>query len=285
MVQVTEHVNPYPAASSTTASSAAESSAAQSPSASESYDAGEARVDARSERWREHRLVVRQSFVDAALTAIDLYGPDVSMGDIAKTAGAAKPKLYRHFADKTDLYAAIVDHVQEMLWDRILLTINLFDDSVETLVERGTAEYALIVAEQPNLFRFLVHSHFTQRATDRNSGPDAPLASARAAASRLAGVFADATSARGMDSAAIEMVSYSAFGAVASATDWWLGDSAQPAGSSATETSMTIETFSAHLAALIRGLVESSCALAGVTIESDLPMHAAFSRTEGGQDT
>ncbi|MGA9871299.1 MAG: helix-turn-helix domain-containing protein, partial [Rhodococcus sp. (in: high G+C Gram-positive bacteria)] len=103
--------------------------------------------DARSERWREHRLLVRQSFVDAALAAIDRYGPEVSMGDIAKTAGAAKPKLYRHFADKSDLYAAIVEHVQEMLWDRILQTINLFEDSVATLVSRGTSEYALIVSE------------------------------------------------------------------------------------------------------------------------------------------
>ena len=205
------------------------------------------------------------------------FGPDVSMGDIAKSAGASKPKLYRHFAAKTDLYAAIVDHVQNMLWDRILLSVNLFEDSVSALVEQGTGEYAVIVAEHPNLFRFLVHSHFTQRATDRHARPDPTLASARLAASRLAHLFADATSARELDGAAVEMVSYSAFGAVASATDWWLGDSAH------SEPAMPIETFTAYVASLIRGLMNSSCALAGVTVDTDQPMHTAFSRTEGEQ--
>lgn len=233
------------------------------------------KVDARSERWREHRLAVRQTFVDAALIAIDVHGPDVSMGDIAKTAGSAKPKLYRHFADKSDLYAAIVEHVQDMLWDRILLKINLFEDSVGSLVEHGTGEYAVIVAEHPNLFRFLVHSHFTTRATERGLTSDSALDSARAAASKLASIFADATSEQGMDSSAIELVSYSAFGAVASATDWWLGDSSRE------EPAMPIETFSAYVASLVRGLVESSCALAGVTIATDHPMHTAFSRAEG----
>ncbi len=228
--------------------------------------------DARSERWREHRLSVRQSFVDAALEAIDIHGPDVSMDDIAKTAGAAKPKLYRHFADKADLYGAIVENVEDMLWDRILMQINLFADSVAVLIDRGMGEYAKIVSEHPNLFRFLVHSHFTQHASEGASA-DTALDSARAAARGLATLFADATSAQGMDSAAIELVSYSSFGAVASATDWWLG------AADGQERPMPIETFSAYVASIVRGLIESSCALAGVTIESDLPMHCAFTRS------
>ncbi|MGA9871980.1 MAG: hypothetical protein WBQ44_12660, partial [Rhodococcus sp. (in: high G+C Gram-positive bacteria)] len=121
-----------------------------------------------------------------------------------------------------------------------------------------------------------------QRATDRTSGSDTALLAARSAASRLARLFTDATTSEDtdsaeMDRATIELVSYSAFGAVASATDWWLGssDRAEPA--------MTIQTFSAYVAAQVSGLVESSCALAGVTIETDQPMHTAFSRAEGEQ--
>lgn len=254
MVEVTERVNP---------------------------DESPPKPDARSERWREHRQAVRQSFVDAALTAIDSHGPDVSMGDIASTAGAAKPKLYRHFADKSDLYAAIVEHVREMLWNRILLATNLFEDSVSTLIERGTSEYAIIVSEQPNLFRFLVHSHFAGRAGNRrtnesSAGPDPALDSARAAARKLAEVFADATGADQENSSAIELVSYSAFGAVASATDWWLGDS------DARAPVMTIETFTSYVAALMLGIVESTCVIAGVTIDADRPLHTAFS-TEGDE--
>lgn len=262
MVQVTEHVN----------------SSGQADTATHA-ERSRPRVDARSERWREHRLVVRQNFVDAALRAIDSYGPDVSMSDIAKTAGAAKPKLYRHFADKTDLYTAIVDRVQDMLWDRILLSVDLVDDSVSTLIERGTSEYALAVAEHPNLFRFLVHSHFTQHAPDTRSERDPPLSSTRMAASRLAHLFAKTAAPRELDGKAIEMVSYSAFGAIASATDWWLGDTAHA------DPAMPVETFSAYIASLIRGLMDSTCVLAGVTVDTDQPMHTAFSRTEREKHT
>ena len=67
----------------------------------------EGKVDARSERWREHRKKVRAEIVDAAFRAIDLHGPEVSVREIAEEAGTAKPKIYRHFADKSDLFQAI----------------------------------------------------------------------------------------------------------------------------------------------------------------------------------
>ena len=58
------------------------------------------KVDARSERWREHRKKVRAEIVEAAFRAIDRLGPDLSVREIAEEAGTAKPKIYRHFTDK-----------------------------------------------------------------------------------------------------------------------------------------------------------------------------------------
>lgn len=65
------------------------------------------KVDARSERWREHRKKVRNEIVDAAFRAIDRLGPELSVRQIAEEAGTAKPKIYRHFTDKSDLLEAI----------------------------------------------------------------------------------------------------------------------------------------------------------------------------------
>jgi len=65
------------------------------------------KVDARSERWREHRKKVRSEIVEAAFRAIDRLGPDLSVREIAEEAGTAKPKIYRHFTDKSDLFQAI----------------------------------------------------------------------------------------------------------------------------------------------------------------------------------
>lgn len=239
------------------------------------------KIDARTERWREHRLAVRREFVAAALVAIDEHGPNVSMGDIAKAAGTAKLKLYRHFADRSDLYAAIVEHVQTMLWETIMSTVDLLEDSVTELIDRSAAGYASVVADHPNLFRFLVHGHFLARTSGRKSeasSSDPALESARAASDSVARALADAVRGPGVDTATVEMIAYSTFGAVATATDWWLG------GSDDHRPAMSIDAFTTHLAAIVRGLVESSCALTGIDIRSDRPLHVAFVREEGNEN-
>ncbi|MCP2277399.1 TetR/AcrR family transcriptional regulator [Nocardia amikacinitolerans] len=227
------------------------------------------RVDARTERWRAHRVKVRDEFVDAAFRALDKFGPEVSMGDIAKEAGAAKPKLYRHFEDKTDLYNAIVDRVRDMLWERIISSIDLSNDSARELVRRGAAEYALVVTEHPNVFRFMLHSHFTQQADESERA----LQSARQSARRAAEMFAGLVEDESIDVASIELVNYSIFGAVASATDWWLGANRLQGNA------MPIEKFVAYIAEIVSALAEANARLNGIVINADLPLHSAFSTT------
>ncbi|MEV6556426.1 TetR/AcrR family transcriptional regulator [Nocardia sp. NPDC051756] len=225
------------------------------------------RVDARTERWREHRLKVREEFVDAAFRALDKFGPEVSMGDIAKEAGAAKPKLYRHFEDKTDLYNAIVDRVRDMLWEQLISGVDLTNDSARELVRRGAAEYALVVSEHPNVFRFMLHSHFAQQSDDSERA----LQSARQSAKRAADLFAELAADTSVDVDSVELVIYSIFGAVGSATDWWLGANrlkTQP---------MPIEKFVAYLAETIAALTAANARLNGIVIDTDLPLHLAFS--------
>nr|WP_225732606.1 TetR/AcrR family transcriptional regulator [Nocardia sp. JCM 34519] len=225
------------------------------------------RVDARTERWREHRLKVRDEFVDAAFRALDKFGPEVSMGDIAKEAGAAKPKLYRHFEDKTDLYNAIVDRVRDLLWERIIASIDLTNDSARDLVRRGATEYALAVSEHPNVFRFMLHSHFAQQASDSERA----LQSARQSARRAAELVVQVLDDESVDVDSVELVNYSIFGAVASATDWWLGVNRTQAHV------MPIERFVAYLAEIISALVHANSRLNGITVDADLPLHLAFS--------
>ncbi|RBO87827.1 TetR family transcriptional regulator [Nocardia puris] len=204
--------------------------------------------------------------MSAAFRALDKYGPEVSMGDIAKEAGAAKPKLYRHFEDKTDLYNAIVDRVRDILWERILAGIDLTGDSARELVRRSAAEYALVVTEHPNVFRFMLHSHFTQQADESERA----LQSARQSARRLAELFAGLLDET-VDVASIELVNYSIFGAVASATDWWLGANRLAANA------MPIEKFVAYLAEIISALAEANARLNGIAIDAEQPLHLAFS--------
>ncbi|BDU02929.1 TetR/AcrR family transcriptional regulator [Nocardia sputorum] len=225
------------------------------------------RVDARTERWREHRRKVREEFVDAAFRALDKFGPAVSMGDIAKEAGAAKPKLYRHFEDKSDLYNAIVDRVRDMLWEQVMTSFDLTGDSAGDLVRRAATEYALVVSRQPNVFRFMLHSHFTRRSGDA----DRALQSARQSAERAAELFAGAVNDESVQVASVELVIYSIFGAVASATDWWLGVK-QPE-----PPAMPVEQFADYLSEVIFALVAASARLHGIAMAADQPLHLAFS--------
>ncbi|MFE7719899.1 TetR/AcrR family transcriptional regulator [Nocardia rhizosphaerihabitans] len=224
------------------------------------------RVDARTERWREHRVQVRIEFVDAAFRALDRVGPDVSMGDIAKEAGAAKPKLYRHFEDKTDLYNAIVDRVRDMLWERMLSGVNLTDDSVADLVRRAAAEYVAVVSEHPNVFRFMLHSHFSQQAKETERA----LVAARQSARRAAEFFAGLLPTESIDVAGIELVNYSIFGAVASATDWWLGANQREVSA------MPVERFVEYLAESISALAQAHARFNGVRIDPSQPLRDAF---------
>ncbi|MBF6297809.1 TetR/AcrR family transcriptional regulator [Nocardia amamiensis] len=226
------------------------------------------RVDARTERWREHRRKVREEFVDAAFRALDTHGPGVSMGDIAKEAGAAKPKLYRHFEDKADLYNAIVDRIRDLLWERITASFDLTNDSAGELVRRGASEYVLVVSQHPNIFRFILHGHFAQRSDDSARA----VQSARQSAKRAAELFAGASGDESVPIASAELVIYSIFGAVASATDWWLG-------ANRLETPiMPIEQFVAYLAEIISALVAANTRLNGIRIDAGRPLHLAVSR-------
>ena len=232
------------------------------------------RVDARTERWREHRIRVRADFVDAAVKAIAQYGPEVSMDDIARTAGAAKPKLYRHFENKLDLYSAIVARVQSILWERIVDNLDLASTPAGTIVRRGAAEYARIVHENPNLFRFLVHGHFTQQADESRRA----LAAAHESARTFATVLTAALDNPVVDGVRTELVTISIFGAVASATEWWVGPT------DATARTLTVDEFATYLSALVFGIADSTSALAGVEFDHDLPLYLAVTARSHRQD-
>jgi AcrR family transcriptional regulator len=238
-------------------------------SASRGTTAPASRPDARTERWREHREQVRAEFVDATFRALAEHGPDVSMDDIARAAGCAKPKLYRHFDDKTDLYLAILDRVQATLWDRVLARVNLIDDSVAALVRTAVTEYVAVVEEQPDVFRFLVHSRLAQQAEQ----PERAIEVAQRSALRVARLIEERLEGQDVDTGSLELTAYAIFGAVGSATDWWLG------ANRARDEVMSAERFTEHVNTIAMGMLDGVAQLNNVPIDVDKPAHLAFEAT------
>ncbi|MFI5707449.1 TetR/AcrR family transcriptional regulator [Kribbella sp. NPDC051620] len=89
----------------------------------------------------------RGLLVDAARSAFAESGVEVSIGEIAQRAGVAKGTVFRHFASKDDLLAAIM---LELL-DRLIETADRLrdaDDAGQALRELMTAGVEALAADQ-----------------------------------------------------------------------------------------------------------------------------------------
>lgn len=226
-------------------------------------------MDARSERWREHRKKVRSEIVDAAFRAIDALGPEVSLREIAEEAGTAKPKIYRHFTDKSDLFQAIGQRMRDMLWAAIYPSIDISKDPARMVIYRAVEQYVRLVDEHPNVVRFLMLGRFAEQSESTmralNEGREITLA--------MADMFSNELREMELDGAAFELAGFATFGAAASATDWWLGSEDSPRR-------LPSEKFVDYLTTIMVGSINGTCEVLGIRIDPDLPLHEGVQRHE-----
>ncbi|MCV7101742.1 TetR/AcrR family transcriptional regulator [Mycobacterium palustre] len=218
------------------------------------------KVDARSERWREHRKKVRGEIVDAAFRAIDRLGPELSVREIAEEAGTAKPKIYRHFQDKSDLFQAIGERLRDMLWAAIFPSIDLKTDSAREIVRRSVEEYVSLVDRHPNVLRVFIQGRTAASPQILEEGRGITLA--------MANMFDNELREMELDHAAFELAGNAAFGSAASATEWWLGpDPDSPRR-------MPREQFVAHLTTIMMGVIVGTAEALGLAMDPDQPIHS-----------
>ncbi|RFD25504.1 TetR family transcriptional regulator [Mycobacterium uberis] len=223
------------------------------------------KVDARSERWREHRKKVRGEIVDAAFRALDRLGPEVSVREIAEEAGTAKPKIYRHFTDKSDLFEAIGMRLRDMLWAAIFSAIDLANDSAREVIRHGVDEYVSLVDKHPNVLRVFIQGRFSvqSEATVQtlNEGREITLT--------MAEMFNNELREMELNHAAGELAAFAAFGSAASATEWWLG----PEPNSPRR--MPREQFVTHLTTIMLAVILGTAETLGISMNPDRPIHDA----------
>lgn len=218
------------------------------------------KVDARSERWREHRKKVRGEIVDAAFRAIDRLGPELSVREIAEEAGTAKPKIYRHFQDKSDLFQAIGERLRDMLWGAIFASVDLKTDSAREVIRRAVEEYVGLVDQHPNVLRVFIQGRSSASPQILNEGRGITLA--------MADLFDNELREMELDHAAFELAAHAAFGSAASATEWWLGPDPQSARR------MPRDQFVAHLTTIMVGVIVGTAEVLGIRMDPDQPVHS-----------
>jgi AcrR family transcriptional regulator len=173
--------------------------------------------DRRDSRWDEHRRARREQLVDATLAAVARHGAAVGMDEIAAAAGTSKTVVYRHFADRGELYVAVCTRVAEQLTGRLREAMASSTDP-RTRVSAAIETYLAFLEADPELYRFVVRHPLLDRPVDAD-----PISSlSDLVGEQAAGLVAAALAGAGRDPAPAGPWGHGLVGLVRSAADWWL---------------------------------------------------------------
>jgi AcrR family transcriptional regulator len=174
------------------------------------------RGDGRRRRWEEHKRARREELVSAALRAIRIHGNEVSLDDIAAEAGVSKPVLYRHFADKADVFASVLDRIAtEVFLPRVTSAILVGGDDLG-LLRGAVSSYVQLVVHESQLYRFVFSHNKFARSGDFVANMEDAIAQS------LSALMADRLREAGADSGGAEPWAYGVVGMVQLASHRWM---------------------------------------------------------------
>ncbi|SFW85622.1 TetR/AcrR family transcriptional regulator [Amycolatopsis australiensis] len=213
--------------------------------------------DGRAARWAGQRERRRREFVDAALRAIAEHGPDVSTGRIADVAGVARPQLYKHFDDATDLKLAIADRATELI-TTALLPIWEPQGSAMQMIAVAVDAHTGWLAENGNLYRYLTRHSQLEGHLGRDAVADVKTVIAR----QLTQVFEFYLTAFQLDTRIADVVSFGVVGLVDSCAAQWLEE---PRGITRTQLTDLLTRW-------IWRIVDDALRAGGIELDPHLPL-------------
>jgi AcrR family transcriptional regulator len=178
--------------------------------------------DKRASRWDAHREARRAELTDAAILAIRAHGAGVGMDDVAAQAGTSKTVVYRHFADRTQLYLAVCARVADILSVQVRTAMDRAAHPREKAAA-GIEAYLRLIEHDPEVYRFVVHRPLVDKALTED--PVADLATL--VGDQAAAVIAAQLIRSGKDTTAATTWGHAIVGLVRGAGDNWL---TRPAG-------------------------------------------------------
>lgn len=152
----------------------------------------------------------REELLDAAVGAIRVHGPDVSMAELAEAAGVTRPILYDHFGDRAGVAAALASRLSGELGES-LAAVLAQPVPLRTAISKGIDLFCRFVDKDPAVYRFL---QTTTRPADAAT-VDATLGHP------LGRAFATALGAAGADPRMGETWGHAVLGMVFAAAEWW----------------------------------------------------------------
>jgi AcrR family transcriptional regulator len=139
------------------------------------------------------------------------------MDEIAAEAGTSKTVVYRHFADRAELYVAVCNRVAAQLLPKLRAAIEQTSSSPREMVAAAIDTYLAFIEADPQLYRFVVHQHVLDRPSSDPLDSLSVLVGEQAAAA-----ISVVLQQSGHDPAAAAPWGHGVVGLVRSAADWWL---------------------------------------------------------------
>lgn len=173
--------------------------------------------DGRSTRWDPHRRERRLAIIDAAISAIEDYGPDAITGQIADKAGVPRTHVYRHFDGKHALDLAVSRHVAAQIAQQIRTGLAT-RGSPREIIGASISQHLGWIEAHPNLYRFLAQHAYAVNVTGSPAVDDAKAAFATELTALLAGYML----LFDMDTTPAERVIVGVVGMVDATAAWWL---------------------------------------------------------------
>ncbi|WP_018333141.1 TetR family transcriptional regulator [Actinomycetospora chiangmaiensis] len=137
--------------------------------ASEQDTAPPPRRDKRSSRWDEHRRARRQELTLATIVAIRQFGPDVGMSQVAAQARTSKTVVYRHFADKFDLYQAVCERVGAVIVAQVAEAMRTAGPP-QHILRQGIDAYFALIEGDPDIYRYVMRPPGSDRTATAAEG-------------------------------------------------------------------------------------------------------------------
>ncbi len=157
------------------------------------------------------------------MAAVGKHGAGVGMDEIAAEAGTSKTVVYRHFADRAELYVAVCHRVASQLLPKLRGAIETSGRPRE-MVAAAIDTYLAFLEADPELYRFVVHGghqgHHGQFGPSKSGDPLGNLSDL--VGEQAAAAISVALQQAGRDPAAAAPWGHSVVGMVRSAADWWL---------------------------------------------------------------
>lgn len=221
-------------------------------------------VDGRAARWSGQREKRRAEFVEAALRAIDQYGPQTSTEQVASYVGVTRTKLYRYFDGAADLHHSIARRASDMLIAAQKPVWNPTGRPME-MITHAVSRHLRWRVDHRNLYEYLTRHSLSDEVNGVAAIREVNSAVAANVAGQLAGYFR----AVGLDAAPAEPLSFGIVGFVESAATNWLNHPAP----------LPRAQFTALLAEWIWALLSNTLQSGRIPLDPHQPISAQSQKT------